>query len=243
MRSLRSLFGLLFIYASLAFTSCSPIYIPNTRNAPLFREQGEAQLSGYLTSGGLDAQVAYALTDHIAAIGSYSYGNVKRTTDTGVPYNRKNSYGELGLGYFDRTRSTRFEVMAGYGIGEGTSYDQYYFFGTSTVVATGKMSRAFLQPSIGTNNRDFNFIFTPRLSWVDYSEFTSNGTTVKPNEKAQLFLEPAVTGKWRIKGNIHAVFQLGINVGIPGEVFFDFQPMQAAAGIQIDTGGLRTRVY
>ena len=242
MINLRSLFGTLS-FAALVFNSCSPIYIPNTRNTPLFREQGEAQISGYLTSGGLDAQAAYALTDHVAVVGSYSYGNVKRTTQDGIEYNRKNSYGELGVGYFDRSRSTRWEVLAGYGAGQGTSYDQYYFFGTKTVVATGKMSRFFIQPSIGTNNRDFNFTFTPRFTWVDFSEFTSNGTTVKPNEKAQFFLETAITGKWRITGNIHAIVQVGLTVGIPSEVFFDFQPMQAAAGIQIDTGGLKTRVY
>ena len=82
---------------------------------------------------------------------------------------------------------------------------------------------------------------------VDYYEFTSGGITVKPGElstpqKPILFLEPALTGKWRLKGKIHAIFQLGINVPL-GDSYFDYQPMQVGLGIQIDTGGLRTRVY
>ena len=230
-----------YILFLLLVVSCSPLYVPNTRNVPLFREQGEAQISGYLTSGGVDAQVAYAVTDHVAMIGSYSYGSAKRTNPD---YTRKNSFGEIGLGDFDRTRSARFEVFGGYGFGQGTSYDQYYFFGlNNTVVATGKMQRIFVQPSIGTNNRDVNFAFTPRLTWVTYSEFSTAVATAKPKEKAQFFVEPALTGKFRLAGNIHGLFQLGLTVPVPGEVFFDYQPLQVAIGLQIDTGGLRTRVY
>jgi hypothetical protein len=229
-----------YILILVVFASCSPLYVPNTRNVPLFREQGEAQISTYLTSAGLDFQGAYALTDHVAAIGSYSWGSVKRTNPD---YTRKNSYGEIGLGYYDRSRSARYEVFAGYGIGQGTSYDQYYFFGPATVVATGKMQRIFLQPSIGTNNRDFNMAFTPRFAWVNYSEFTDAVKTVKPNEKAQFFIEPAITAKFRLAGNIFGFCQLGMTVPIPSEVFFDYMPMQVAAGFQIDTGGLRTKVY
>ncbi len=227
----------------LILAACSPIYVPNTRNAPMFREQGEAQISGYLTSGGFEAQGAFALTDHIGAIGSYAFGSAQRTNPD---YTRKNSYGELGLGLYDRSKSMRYEVYVGYGMGSGTSYDQYYFFnstlGNQTLVSDAKMNRIFIQPSLGTNNRDFNFIFTPRFSWVDYTEFSSAGVTVKPDEKAVIFIEPAATGKFRLKGNLHAIFQLGLTVPV-GDSFFDYQPMQAAVGIQIDTGGLRTRVY
>ena len=216
--------------------------MPNTRNAPLFREQGEAQISGYLCSGGLEAQVAYALTDHVAAIGSYAFMSTKETKP--ISYDRKNSYGEIGLGYFDRTRSLRYEIFGGYGMGQGTTADQYYFYGlNNTVAATGKMQRFFFQPSVGTNNRDFNIIFTPRFAWVNYSEFTSGGVTQKPNEKVQMFIEPALTAKFRLAGNLHGFFQLGATVPIPSEVFYEFSTMQTAIGIQIDTGGLRTKVY
>ncbi len=230
----------------LLFTSCSTLYTPNTRNAPLFREQGEAQLSGYLTSAGIEGQVAYALTDHIAAIGSYVYGSSKETK-----YTYKNSYGEIGFGFFDRSRSARYEILGGYGFGQSTSYDQYSFFGlNNTVEATAKMQRIFIQPSIGTNGRNFNLIFTPRLTWVDYTEFSTSASVpppltnnMKPNEKAQIFLEPALTTKFRLQGNLHGIFQLGIALPMNGEVYYKYQSLQATIGIQIDTGGLRTKVY
>ena len=58
-----------YIVLLLLASSCSTaLYVPNTRNTPLFREQGEAQVSAYLGAAGLEAQGAYALTDHLAAI-------------------------------------------------------------------------------------------------------------------------------------------------------------------------------
>ena len=232
-----------YIPILLLFVSCSTVYVPNTRNTPLFREQGEAQISGYITSGGLEAQGAYALTDHLAVIGSYVYGSQKNTYKN-TDYDWKNSFGEVGLGYFDRSRGARYEVFVGYGIGQGTSLDQYSFFGlNNTVVATGKRSRLFIQPSIGTNNRDFNIAFTPRLAYVDFSEFSTSSATTKPKYSGQLFVDPAITTKFRLAGNLHGIFQLGLTVPIPGEVYYKYSAMQVALGIQIDTGGLRTRVY
>jgi hypothetical protein len=112
-----------------------------------------------------------------------------------------------------------------------------------STIATGKMRTIFLQPTIGTNNRGTNLSFTPRVSWVDFSEFNSVGVSVKPNEKASILLEPAATLKFRIKGNLFGMVQLGMAVPINGEPFFKYQALQASIGVQIDTGGLNTKVY
>ena len=244
-----------YICFLLLAASCSPIYIPNTTNAPLFREQGETQIGAYVSSGGLDGQLAYAITDHIGVIGNYSYWSSKKntpntpnsTTPPNTEYTHKHNYAEVGLGYFDRTRSSRFEIYAGYGVGQGTTYDQYYFFkpyyGLDATVSTGKMTRIFFQPTIGTNNRDVNLSFTPRLAWVNFSEFTSQaGVVVKPNEKTVMFIEPTAILKMRLAGNLHGIFQLGVTFP-SGDSFFKYQSLQAAIGIQIDTGGMRTKVY
>ncbi|HRI78456.1 MAG TPA: hypothetical protein PLR06_02880 [Cyclobacteriaceae bacterium] len=233
----------LLIILSIILSSCtSSLYTANTRNAPLFRDQGEAQISGYVSSGGFEAQGAYAFTDHIAAIGSYAYGSSKQSSPT--DYTHKNSNAEIGIGLFDRTRSFRYEAFVGYGFGEVTDAGQYYFFGlNNTVIATAKMTRLFLQPSIGTNNKDFNLIFTPRLEWVNFSEFTTATASAKPTDKAPIFLEPALTSKLRISGNIHAIFQLGVVFPFSSDVFYEYSKLQATLGVQIDTGGLRTKVY
>jgi len=233
----------------LVATSCTPLYLPGTRNTPLFREQGEAQIGGYLSAAGVEGHGAYALTDHVGVIGSYSYASSKRTDP--VEYTRKNSMWELGLGYFDRSRSTRYEVYAGYGAGQGTNYDAYYFFTPplQEFITDVKYTRIFLQPSIGTNKRNVNVAFTPRFSWVDFTEFTASSSTTptvtqnaKPNEDPIIYIEPAFTTKFRLKGNLHGFLQLGIAFPI-GDTYYTYQTLQAAMGIQIDTGGLRTKVY
>lgn len=224
-------------------SSCAPLYLPATRNAPLFTEQGEAQISGFLSAAGIEAQGAYALSDHIALTGSYAYANQKKTSNS-IEYTRKNNYAEVGLGIYNVTRSIRWEIIGGYGFGESTSSDVYYFIAPNTeTVATGKLQRFFIQPSIGTNNRGTNLSFTPKLSWVDFSEFTSSGVTYKPDEKPSIILEPAATLKVHLAGNLFGLFQLGLAVPMSGEPFFKYQSLQASVGIQIDTGGLRTKVF
>jgi len=244
-----------FIILLLLAASCAPIYVPTTRNIPLFRGAGEFQGSAYLTTG-VDVQMAYALTDHLGITGDYSIMSLKQTLPPDAPepdFKRKNNFGEIGLGYYNSTKSRRIEVYAGYGLGQGTSYSNYYFFaqefGVKGIVATGKYQRFYIQPTIGTNNKKFNMAFTMRISGVDFSEFSSDGftgTTVTktPNEPVHFFAEPALTGKIPLSGNLYGVFQLGLNLPIPSDVYFEFVPLQFAIGVQLKTGGsLRSRVY
>ncbi|MDZ7647728.1 MAG: hypothetical protein U5K54_11410 [Cytophagales bacterium] len=132
-----------FFVLLLLATSCSPIYVPTTRNVPMFREQGEFQGSVYVSTG-FEAQLAYAFTDHVAAIGNANF--FKYHVDE-QNYDRKNSFFEGGLGYYNVTRKYRSELFVGYGAGQGTNYESYYFFtqsfGQKAVVATGKMNRDF----------------------------------------------------------------------------------------------------
>jgi hypothetical protein len=222
--------------------SCAPIYVPTTRNVPLFRGAGEFQASAYVTTG-VDVQAAFALTDHIGVTGCYSILSQKQTlpTDALEPnFQRKNNFGEAGLGYYKR-------------IGEGTSYSNYYFFakdfGVKGIVATGKYQQFFIQPSIGTNKKKFNMAFTLRVSAVEFSKFTSNGFTsttvsVVPDEPLHIFVQPAITGKFPLAANLYGVFQLGLNSAVPSEVYFEYVPLQFALGVQLKAGGsLRTRVY
>lgn len=248
-------FLLLFLLAA----SCSPIYVPTVHNVPLFRGAGEFQASAYLTTG-IDVQMAYALTNHLGVTGNYSFLSLKQDLpqDNTVPnmpasFQRKNNVGEAGIGYYQSTRSKRFEIYGGYGIGEGTSYSNYYFFakdfGVKPVVATGKYQQFYIQPSIGTNKKKFNLLFTMRISAVSFSEFSSDGftsnvVTVNPDEPIQFFVQPAMTGKFPLAGNLNGVFQLALNGGVPSEAYFDYVPLQFAIGIQLKAGGgLRSRVY
>jgi hypothetical protein len=223
---------------------CAPSYIPNVRNVPLFAEGGEFQGTLYVTTG-IEAQLAYAVSDNVALMGNYDRLKEKNTAQG---FTRENNYYEGGLGYFKNTRSRRFELFAGYGIGNGTGLGQYNFFfsafGQKELVTDYNYSRIFIQPSIGTNHRKFNIAFTTRFSLVDFSKFTSSSVTIKPSENPHLFIEPALTGKFPLVGNLNGVFQLGLNVALPSDVYFTYVPVQAALGIQLHVGDrLRTRVY
>jgi hypothetical protein len=238
-----------FLLGLLAF-GCSPLYVPNTRNVPLFREQGEFQAS-VIASNGAEVQTALAITDNIAIMAN---GSFLRQKISEQDYTRSHTFVEGGIGYYKANRRSRIEIFAGYGLGKGTSFAQYYFFrndfGQKDLVATGTYSRIFIQPSFGQNNRRFNLAFTPRISLVDFSEFSSNDNdpanatvTIKPDEQPRLFIEPALTGKFPLAGNLQGMFQLGLNVKASSDLYFDYVPLQFAFGIQLNTGSLRTRVY
>ena len=241
-----------YVLVLLLAAACSPIYVPNTRNVPLFKEGGEFQATAYATTAGGEAQMAYAISDHLAVVGNYAMGSQKQTNPgDNKEFTRKNSYAELGLGLYKVKRHSRVELFAGYGIGKGTSHDQYYFFGLNNdVVATGTLNRIFIQPSIGTNNRKFNIAFTPRIAMVKFTEFTTDDPNAKiarftPSGKFQVFVEPAITGKFHLAGNLHGIFQLGLDVAANQDAIdFEYMKTQFAVGIQIDTSNrLRTRVY
>ncbi len=236
---------LLLILLVAAATSCAPVYLPNTRNTPLFRGAGEFQGSVWLGSG-LNGHLAYAMTDHVAVLGNVSFVSSAENRQSGgqqFDFTKTHLFYEGGLGVFGRNRAARYELFAGYGMGQGNSLANYGFFGTAAVVADGKYTRIFVQPSIGTNNRKFNLAFTPRISLVDFSEFKADTRVHVPSEGPQLFVESALTAKFPIKGNLHGMFQAGLNVPVPSEVYFEFPNFQFGFGVQVQLGGLRTRLY
>ena len=71
------LFFSLFV---LLLAGCAPVYVPNVRNTPLFTKAGEFQGSMMYGTGDLDLQAAVAVTNNIALMGNYSYGD--RNTDS-----------------------------------------------------------------------------------------------------------------------------------------------------------------
>jgi hypothetical protein len=173
----------------------------------------------------------------------------KYSTDTQGSFNRNHIFGEGALGYFSRTKTSRFELFAGYGVGSGTSYESYYFFHTQSqaVVTKANYSRIFIQPSIGTNKKKFNIIFTARVSMVGFAKYSTEDplatpSVYKPTNGYQVMLEPSLTARTHLSGNLRGFFQLGLNKSL-NDVDFNYVPVQASIGIQIHTGQLRTRVY
>jgi hypothetical protein len=230
-----------FLFLSVLLGSCAQAYLPNVRNTPQFREAGEFQLGAYVGTG-VDAQVAYAITDHLGMMANGSFATKKETDFT-----RQQQFGEIGIGYFNANRNMRIELFGGYGLGKSTHSSQYYFFfpqfGQQQLVTTGEYQRVFIQPGIGTNNRRFNMSVSMRFSSVDFKRFRAEGFEVEPDEAPQLFIEPALTGRFPLRGNIYGLFQLGVGLSSDAESYFKTTPLQASFGIQINTTSLRTSVY
>jgi hypothetical protein len=238
----------LLLLTLFALGSCAPAYISNSRNTPLFGEAGEFAGAVVLASG-VEAQLAGSLTDHVALMGGAS-AIFKKYTEP--EYSKDYFFYEGGLGYFGRSKALRYEVFAGYGMGQGNSYDSYYFFqtGSQAVVTHGKYQRIFVQPSFGSNNKKFNMIFTGRFSMVKFTEYSTTDPivsapqqTFKPTDGYHLVFEPSLITRFHLMGNLHGFFQLNINAPLPNDAVFGHVPLQGAIGIQVHTGQLRTRVY
>lgn len=239
---------LLAAMASIALSSCAPAYISNTRNVPMFAEANEFAGS-IAVSSGVDAQLAYSVSDHVAVMANVNTVQQKLSPENKPSFKRNHIFAEGGLGYFTRTKKSRYELFAGYGVGSGTSYDSYYFFHTNSeeVVSKYNYSRIFIQPSIGTNKKKFNIMFSARVSMVGFSKFTTTDPAASPQEFKpsgySAVIEPAITCRVHLAGNVRGFFQLGVNKPLSSDVVFNYVPVQAAIGIQIHTGQLSTRVY
>lgn len=238
----------LTVIAGFALSSCAPAYISNTRNVPMFGEANEFAGSVAISSG-VDVQAAYSVSDHVAVMANAN-AVIKKMSPEGKPsFNRDHFFAEGGLGYFTRTKTARFELFGGYGFGGGKSYESYYFFqtGTENVVTKADYNRIFIQPSIGTNKKKFNIMFTARVSMVGFTKFTTDDPAAATKEFKssgyEIMLEPSLTARAHLAGNVRGFFQLGVNRAVNSDVVFNYVPVQASLGIQIHTGQLRTRVY
>lgn len=238
----------LLLLALLALSSCAPAYLSNSHNTPLFGEAGE--FAGAVVLGaGVEAQLAASITDHVALMAG---GAMAFKQYTNPEWSKDYLFYEGGLGYYGRTKGLRYEFFAGYGMGSGNSYESYFFFqsGTQAVVTNGKFQRAFFQPSFGTNNKKFNLIFTPRFSFVNFTEFSTTdpivattAQTYKPTTGYHFFFEPSVITRFHLVGNLHGFFQINLTAPVPNDADYTHLPLGAAVGIQVHTGQLRTRVY
>lgn len=220
----------------LVATSCAPIYIPNSRNSPMFTKGGEFQGS-FSVLNGLEGQAAVSITNHIGVIGNYSYIN-RDDLDPDTKEILRHKVYEGGVGYFYNEQKTFFEVFAGYGRGEGNSYDDYSFLGSSSIQAKGKYERYFIQPAIGVNKKSMHFAFVPRVSLVDFTEFSGTNTTLEIKEDPYVFFEPAFVGRVNTMENrLFFTFQVGFSTPIDREPFFDHRGAHTSMGIGFRLGG------
>ena len=83
-----------YLVLAALISSCSPLYVPNTRNVPLFRAKGEFQGTVYVSTG-LETQLAYAVSKNIAVMANGSLISQKIAEQD---YTRSHKFAEAAIG-------------------------------------------------------------------------------------------------------------------------------------------------
>ena len=221
MKSIYSMLSVLCL--AILMTSCRSAYMPNVANTPLLSEKGEAQVAIHYGTSGINPQIAYAFSDHIGAMLNANF--LKNENNDQV-----NNYGEIGIGYFmPFAEKGRFEVFAGYGIGDYYTHDSFKL--EIPEIHSGTINRFFIQPSIGFSSEIFEGSFTPRLVHVNVDDISGKGSGT--------YLEPIITAKVGYKF-IKTVFQVGLNlkIGSNNPYYLNQNPLIVSFGLQLNINQL-----
>jgi hypothetical protein len=213
----------------LLVSSCSPEYIPNMTNTPMFEEKGELQSNLAVGVSGTDLQLAYALTDKIGIMGNGSFYD--ETSDTTEEFHKHNLY-ELGVGYYDQVgNNLGYEIYAGMGTGKIKGYDENRL---DSPVSDASLLKFFIQPSAGFKSDVFDLNLATRwaLLRTDYTE-----GSVERDVALQPFFEPVLTGRLGFR-YIKLVSQAGVSLPLKNNPSFDYQPFIFNVGLHFNVNVL-----
>lgn len=214
--------------AVLWLSSCKTAYYPTTHNSPMLNNKGEFQISGILGTGNLELQTAYAITNNIGIMVNGSYFNEDREIkidDEVSEITLTHNLIEAGMGYFTKFGGLgKFEVFAGGGVGNvPANYREitYVFDGTQT----DKMTKFFVQPSVGIGSDFLDFSGGVRIS----------GITM--NKQLVVFAEPELSIKLGYK-NVRFVASMGLSLPVNNidNLTWNYNPLIIGLGIQINLG-------
>ncbi|MGV6844636.1 MAG: hypothetical protein ACWA42_00735 [Lutibacter sp.] len=215
MKAKTILLSFVIITFSISFSNCEHYYyVPNAQNVPLFKKKNKTKiniaLSGQSDSKGIDAQIATAVTDHVGIIANLISVSGRDGKEFG-----DGTFFEIGTGYFKPLgQNFVFETYGGVGLG---SVKNYYDPGNSKA----KLTRYFIQPSIGYTTRGFEIALSSRLANLNYGSISNSpeldGNTdleYLKNHKSSILLEPALTirtGWDKFKIQLQFVSSLNLN--------------------------------
>ncbi|MDD4384020.1 MAG: hypothetical protein PHD06_02445 [Bacteroidales bacterium] len=218
----------LYFLALLWLSSCKTAYYPTTHNSPMLNNKGEFQISGILGTGNLELQTAYAITNNIGIMVNGSYFNEDREIkidDEVTEITLTHNLIEAGVGYFTKLGGLgKFEVFAGGGVGSVPANFReitYVFDGTQT----DKMTKFFVQPSVGIGSDFLDFSGGVRIS----------GITM--NKQLVVFAEPELSIKLGYK-NVRFVASMGLSLPLNNtdNLTWNYNPLIIGLGIQINLG-------
>lgn len=224
----------------VVLNACAPAYIPNMVNTPLFSNKNEFTANVGGGSSGIDAQVAYAMTDHVAVMANSSFSSQSNHNSSEYyedNVHHKHRFFEGGIGYFDTPTSwLNFEAFGGYGKGTIESYDS--FWGDSI---SGDYYRVFVQPSMGIVSDYLDLCFTPRFAYVGFDGTLNNSSSTIRG--TGIFIEPVFTIKLGFK-QVKFFSQIGWSIKVNSVDYnFENQPSIFSFGTQLTLGRKREKSF
>ncbi len=194
-------FYFISIIVCLMQFACSPIYYgPSAHNVPIFREKNDLRLSAAFNGNQVNAQGAYAITNHLAAQANIFSG--------GYSYEFDDASGnghllEAGFGYFNAF--SKHLVFECYGLAAAGKMENHFpkaddYFDAYVGDISAQVSRYAIQPSISYTTPYFEAALSPRFSSLNYSNINGNLKSYDSDEvkylkdhHSSILFEPALT--------------------------------------------------
>lgn len=248
------------------------VYSPAAHNTPVLVKKGDSKLaanysftfgdnaiksnvSATAKARGLDAQAAYAFTNHWAGMVNYFYRQERNAGDfdsnlrdsTVINYHRNLT--EIAAGYFhalDDNKHVFFQVFAGVGFGKsnftdnGRDQNQLY----RSRYHAMNVTKLFIQPAIMVGNQKrFSAIFSSRYSVIYFKNIKTDYTAAELDNykldslsySPRVFWEPATIYNFGFKElpGIKLEFQMGFSF-LVSKRFVDYRSSNISVGLLFD---------
>jgi hypothetical protein len=228
-----------YLLIVLIACSCSPAYVPNLRNAPMFTKGGEFQGSVQMLNG-VDLHTAVSVSNHIAFMANGSLGSRG-------DYNEKQNYHrhkllEGGAGYYVNRGRWGFQLFAGYGKGEAEGMMEIFTSGDAPTIA--KFDRYFIQPAFGFYRKSITMAVVGRVSVLDFYQYQDQSTSLRYDKRSVGFFEPAFIFQYYFDHNFFITSQVGLAGSMRGDLDerIEHRFLTIGTGLGVRLGGIRELV-
>ncbi len=272
---MKTAFALLLFAFSFSLYSCyTPryVYSPAAHNTPVLVKKGDSKLaanysftfgdnnaknnvSATAKARGVDAEAAYAFTNHWAGMVNYFYRQERNAGDfdnnllDSTVINYKRNLTEIAAGYFhalDENKNVFFQVFAGAGFGKssftdnGRDQNQLY----RNRYHQMNIAKLFIQPAIMVGNQHgFMAMFSSRHSIIYFKNIKTDYTATELDNykldslsySPRVFWEPATIYNFGFKElpGVKLEFQIGFSF-LMGRRFVDYRSSNISAGLLFD---------
>jgi hypothetical protein len=222
----------------LLLCACTPAYVPNLRNAPMFTKKGEFQGSMQIMNG-YEAQTAFSLSNNIAIMGNFAYGYRGRYSENSNYHRHKLVEGAFG--YYRNEGKFGYQIFGGFG--EGSAEGLYDFiFSSGSTPTLARFNRYFVQPGIGFYKPSFTMAVVARISKLDFTLYRDQVTSLTYDKEDMFFFEPAFIAQYYFANHkMFVTMQTGLAVSLRDDIDdgFQYRVISFGTGIGLRLGGTR----